>query len=174
MFAHSSSLGEETELAEGGGANDVDVDVDNLASTANLLNRSEILFSWDRLGRIMLTSGSRQRGSCRPATADSGSTLTGISWVIIVSRSRGPIPPESTVVRPAGSVSDARCCALSGPAINPSGFLLCVHEDDTIVKARRGILPFLVRRRSALDAPVADLSARFSAPMGTSRLIISS
>lgn len=54
----------------------------------------------------------------------------------------------------------------------PSALFPVVQDDATTVNARSGRLPFFVSRSWALDAPIADLKARFSAPTGTSRLII--
>lgn len=99
MLAESSSFGDDSD-----GAVVVEVAppaVDVLLEefvVANFVNRSEILFSWIKLGRRIFTSGSRHRGWWSPSTADSWSTLMGISWVITVSRSRGPVPEGLAVV----------------------------------------------------------------------------
>lgn len=96
MLAESSSLGDDSD-----GVVEVDpppptptaaADVLLEEVVANFVKRSEMLFNWIKLGRRIFTSGSRQRGWWSPSTADSWSTLMGISWVITVSRSRGPVP----------------------------------------------------------------------------------
>lgn len=54
---------------------------------ARRVKRSEMDFSCKRGGRRIWTSGSRQRGSWILATEAGARTVTGIDWVIVVSRS---------------------------------------------------------------------------------------
>ena len=46
-----------------------------------------------------------------------------------------------------------------------------VHEEERIVSASNGTLPFFVSLICAEDAPMAERRARWRAPMGTSRLM---
>jgi hypothetical protein len=89
--------------------------------------------------------------------------LTGISCVITVSRERGP----ATLAAAPSVASVAAVLRL----LIPSAFEPVVHDDERTVSARSGILPFFVRRSWAEVAPVAERRARWSAPMGTSRLM---
>lgn len=140
---------------------------------ASRANRSETVFNCTRLGRMIWTSGSRHRGSCRPCTASSWSTLTGTSCDMTVSRSRGPVPAALASASPRpnpGSASET-----------PMAFLPAVQLDASTVNASNGTFPFLVRRSCAevVDAPpeppppppIADRRARCKVSIGTSRLI---
>lgn len=77
--------------------------------------------------------------------------------MITVSRSRGPVTPAAAV-------------PLTRLVI-PTAFEPVVQEEERMVSARRGMLPFFVRRSWAEVAPVAERRARWSAPIGTSRLM---
>lgn len=76
MLAESSSFGDDSDgvVVEVAPAPDptpaADVLLDEFV-VANFVNRSEILFSWIKLGRRIFTSGSRHRGWWSPSTADS-------------------------------------------------------------------------------------------------------
>lgn len=48
-----------------------------------------------------------------------------------------------------------------------------VYEDVTTVRASNGVFPFFVKRRRADTPPAAERSARWSPPIGTSRLMTS-
>lgn len=137
---------------------------------ANFVKRSEMLFNWIKLGRRIFTSGSRQRGWWSPSTADSWSTLMGISWVITVSRSRGPVP-DGLAVAVALSMVDEEWSVVVVASGMSRALDVVVQEVARIVSARRGTLPFLVSLRLASLADTAERRARWSAPMGTSRLI---
>lgn len=67
-------------------------------------------------------------------------TFTGISWVMTVSRSRGPAPVPPTPA-PRLSVSWGKSGSETPMALFP-----VVQEEARIVSARRGVFPFLVRR----------------------------
>lgn len=104
---------------------------------------------------------------------DSWSTFTGISCVITVSRSRGPVPPalRLDVNEPAvWSRGSGPWEGKSGSEM-PMALFPVVQEDARMVRARRGMSPFLVRRSWADVAPSAERRARWRAPMGTSRFI---
>lgn len=176
MFAESSSLGLAVLLPgavvvgtadDGGGWVEfvvvVMVEGVLVSMVASFVNRSDILFSCSRLGRIIWTSGSRHVGSWSPSTADSCRTFTGTSCDITVSRSLGPVPllSPSSVNKPSNSSS-----LLMPIALDP-----VVQLEERIVSASSGTLPFFVSRICAEFAPFADRSARWSAPMGTSRFI---
>lgn len=50
-----------------------------LVVSASFVKRSEMDLSCSSGGKVMCTSGSRQRGSCRPSTEAGASTRTGTS-----------------------------------------------------------------------------------------------
>ena len=107
---------------------------------------------------MMWTSGSRVRGSCRPATVSGARTRTGISWVMMVSRF------------PKGwSNATSHSSSLLADVVGKA----CELEDDvvTMVRASIGKPSFFVSRSCADEALAADFSARVSATSGTSRLM---
>lgn len=56
---------------------------------ASLVKRSEMAFSWRRGGSMMWTSGWGHWGSWMESTVEAARTMTGMSCVIVVSRSWG-------------------------------------------------------------------------------------
>lgn len=109
---------------------------------------------------MMCTSGSRHCGSCSPATVSGASTLTGTSWVMMVSRLPPPNESSKGASRPPSLLA-------------PVGNAEYEFEDEvvTMVRASSGMLSFFVRRIWADVAFNADLRARLSGPSGTSRLM---
>ena len=59
---------------------------------ASLVKRSDMALSWRRDGSMIWTSGWGHWGSCILATVAAASTMTGISCVMVVSRSCGKMP----------------------------------------------------------------------------------
>jgi hypothetical protein len=135
---------------------------------ANLVKRSEMLFRWDRFGRMMWTSGSGQCGSWRPSTATSWRILIGISWVMYVCRSRVPLSPIVSLGVWSGRSGSPSASSVVVKAMFPS-----VHSEERTVSAKIGVLSFFVRRSWEVDAPHAERKARLSTLTLISRLIAS-
>lgn len=81
--AEMVSLVEEEAAAE----SDERLEFPFVAGRASRVKRSEMDLSCERGGSRICTSGSRQRGSWILATEAGARTVTGMDWVIVVSRS---------------------------------------------------------------------------------------
>ena len=136
-------------------------------------------FSCSSDGSSMCTSGSRQRGSCIPSTWTADSTRIGMSCVIVVSRCIAPpklyeylstaSSPSFTAPFPSsktpGTLEKERLSKPARPELVAWVFVSMVRE-------RRGLESFLVRRIEAEEADWAERSARWRDARGTSRLIV--
>ena len=123
----------------------------------------------------MCTSGCGHTGSCIDATVAGASTMTGMSCVIVVSRSCGKapaalgLPKDSLALRSSGKgvFSELRFVVIIG-----FGGLMEVRLLVIIVKERRGTLSFLVNRIEAEVALRAERRARLRGSNGIRRLIV--
>ena len=143
---------------------------------ANLVKRSDMAFSWRSEGRMMWTSGWGHCGSWMLATVAAARTITGMSCVMVVSRSWGKkvgfaSPKESVLVS-----------ALSLGKGAFSGFAVVVAMEFwgraelrllvTMVRESKGMLSFLVKRMEAEEALRADRRARWRGARGIRRLMV--
>lgn len=135
---------------------------------ANFVKRSEMDFNCKRGGSIICTSGSRQRGSWIEATAAAARTWTGMDCVMVVSR--------SWEWKPAWLCSDNELSGFVSDGKEAFSVVIGGPRDESvlvmIVRERRGILSFLVRRIEAEEPPRAERSARESRVRGTWRLMV--
>ena len=123
----------------------------------------------------MWTSGCGHTGSCIDATVAGASTTTGMSCVIVVSRSWGKnpaalgSPKESLALRSSGkgAFSGLRFVVVIEFAGRMEVRLLVI-----IVKERRGTFSFLVSRIEVEVAFRAERRARLRASSGIRRLIV--
>ena len=150
--------------------------VDVEAERASLVKRSDMALSWSRDGSMMCTSGWGHWGSCILATISGARTTTGMSCVMVVSRSCGKkaglgSPKESLSV---GASSTAKG-ALSGSrvvVVIDVGGRVAVKFLVIMVRERRGTLSFLVKRMEAEEAESAERRARWRGARGMRRLMV--
>lgn len=145
---------------------------------ASLTKRSDIFFRDDSAGSMMCTSGCGHTGSWMCATSAAGRTIIGMSCVMVVSRSVGGKLAGGG--GPLASEDEGKDGAVAG---GEEGGLLVVgmlvggarmaeeREEVTMVRERRGMLSFFVRRMEALVAERAERRARLRWPRGTRRLM---
>lgn len=144
--------------------------------SASLVKRSDMAFSWTRDGSIMCTSGCGHWGSCILATVAAASTMTGMSCVMVVSRSWAEKPGS-------GSPKESwLTCASSWAKGALSGFRVVVVIDlggsvevrllVIIVRESKGMLSFLVRRMEADEALRAERRARWRGTRGMRRFMV--
>ena len=143
---------------------------------ASLVKRSDMAFSWRREGRMMWTSGWGHWGSWILATVAAARTMTGMSCVMVVSRSRGKklgfaSPKDSSLVSAfslgKGALSGFRVVVAMDVGGREEGRLLV-----TIVRESKGMLSFFVKRMEAEEALRADRRARWRDARGIRRLMV--
>ena len=148
---------------------------DEEVDSASFVKRSDIALTWRRGGSIMWTSGWGHCGSWIEATVAAASTMTGMSCVIVVSRSRGKKPAAF------GSPKDSFALESSGKGALSWFRVVVVMEvggrEDVrllviIVSERRGTLSFFVRRIEADEASSAERRARWRGANGIRRLMV--
>ena len=143
---------------------------------ASLVKRSDMALSWRREGRMMWTSGWGHWGSWMLATVAAARTMTGMSCVMVVSRSRGKklgfASPKASLVMSAlssgkGSFSGFRVVVAMVVVGREEARLLV-----TMVRESNGILSFFVKRIEAEEALRADRRARWRGARGMRRLMV--
>ena len=149
-----------------------DVEVDR----ASFVKRSDMAFSWSREGSMMWTSGWGHWGSWILATVAAARTMTGISCVIVVSRSWGKkggfgSPEESLLVEASsagkGAFSGFEVVVVIDVEGRDEGRLLVM-----MVRERSGMLSFLVKRMEAEEAVRAERRARWRGARGMRRFMV--
>ena len=150
--------------------------MDDEVVRASLVKRSDMALSWSRDGSMMWTSGWGHWGSCILATVSAARTMTGMSCVMVVSRSCGKKPgsrsPKERLLAFASSKSKA---ALSGPrvvVVMDVGGLEEVRLLVMIVRESSGMLSFFVRRIEAEEALRAERRARWRGARGMRRFMV--
>ena len=109
------------------------------------------------------------------ATVAGARTMTGMSWVMVVSRSWGKNPWA------LGSLKESFASGSIGKGVSSASRVVVVMEvggrDEVrllvmIVRERRGILSFLVRRIEAEEALSAERRARYRGARGVRRFMV--
>lgn len=150
-----------------------------VSGRASRVKRSEMDFSCRRGGRMICTSGSRQRGSWILATEAGARTVTGMDCVIVVSLSRPNVGGAGPSAKETESSFRSPLGPLPGSEGRGGGSMDVVvggRKDVRvlvrIVSERRGMLSFFVRRIEAPEAVRAERRARLRWARETWRFMV--
>ena len=143
--------------------------------SASFVKRSDMDFSCRRGGSMMWTSGWGHWGSWIAATAAAARTMTGMSCVIVVSRSWGRKAGGCGSLKEFESLAGKTASSLGGlrvVVVIEVGGRVEVGLFVIIVRERRGMLSFFVRRMEAEEAARAERRARWRGASGMRRFTV--
>lgn len=140
------------------------------------MKRSDMALSWSRDGSMMWTSGWGHCGSCILATVAAARTMTGISCVMVVSRSCGKKlllgSPKVSLLAEASSTAKGALSESKVVVVMAVGGLEEARLLVMIVKMSSGMLSFLVKRMEAEEAVRAERRARWRGARGMRRFMV--